>query len=53
MASKIVSEGPEQGCMITARLLITVICEAKARGSVSCQVTNSRSLSDTDTLKLC
>ena len=32
VVSKIVSDGPEQDCMIIA---ITVICEAKARGSVS------------------
>ncbi len=30
VAVKISSDGPEQGCVITA---ITVICEVKARGS--------------------
>lgn len=48
MAGEIVSEVLEQGCVITP---ITILCEAKARGSVSCRVTNSRSLSNTDTMK--
>lgn len=47
MLGKIVLEGPDQGGAITA---ITVICEGKARGSVSDQV---RSLSNTDTPKHC
>lgn len=40
---KIVSEGPEQRWVITA---ISVLCEVRAEGSVSCRVTNSRSPSN-------